>query len=167
MCLAGSCLSPWSLSGLLLGHAPLVLAQARPSLSSIDAKLDQVLQKLALLTPPMGPLFPGDGLDGPPLRYQDHGDGTITDLNTGLRWEKKVPGTGCLHCVNDQYTFAEATSTAAGSFLHGVNTEGGTGLAGHSDWRLPNIRELLSLVDYSRANNAIAAVFTPTIGFGY
>lgn len=154
-------------AGLLLTHVPLVLAQTRPSLSSIDAKLDQILQELALLTPPVGPIFPGDGLDGPPLRYQDQGDGTITDLNTGLVWEKKVPGAGCLHCVSDQYTFAEATSTAPGSFLHGVNTEGGTGLGGHSDWRLPNVRELLSLVDYSRANNAIAPVFSPTIGFGY
>ncbi len=78
-----------------------------------------------------------------------------------------MAGGGCLHCVNDQYTFAEATSTAAGSFLDAVNTEGGTGLGGHSDWRLPNARELLSLVDYSRSNNAIAPVFDPTNGFGY
>lgn len=163
----------WKLSlsgvvvGLLLAHVPLVLAQTRPSLASIDAKLDQVLQELALLTPPTAPLFPGDGLDGPALRYQDHGDGTITDLNTGLMWEQKVPGSGCLHCVGDQYTFAEATSSAVGSFLHSVNTAGGTGLGGHNDWRLPNIRELLSLVHYGLANNAIAPVFTPTSGFGY
>lgn len=45
--------------------------------------------------------FPSDGVTGAPLRYQDNGDGTITDLNTRLMWEKKVAGTGCLHCVDD------------------------------------------------------------------
>src|SRR5262249_31619506 len=152
---------------LMVAHVPLALAQGNPLLSSINAKLDQVLQELSLLTPQMGTIFPGDGLDGPQLRYQDNGDGTITDLNTELMWEKKVVGSGCLHCVNDQYTFAQATSTASGSFLLGVNTEGGTGLGGHSDWRLPNAKELLSLVDYSRSNNAIAPIFNPVNGFGY
>ena len=31
----------------------------------------------------------GDLRLGAPFRYQDNGDGTITDLNTGLMWEKK------------------------------------------------------------------------------
>ena len=70
-------------------------------------------------------------------------------------WEKKVAGSGCLHCVNDAadcaYTFEAANSTAPGSFLNLINTEGGTGLGGHNDWRIPNVRELQSIVDYGPA----------------
>src|SRR5437870_3775042 len=39
------------------------------------------------------------------LRFVDNGDGTVTDNQTGLQWEKKVAGSGCLHCVDDVYTW--------------------------------------------------------------
>jgi hypothetical protein len=95
--------------------------------------------------------FPGDGVTGPPLAYQDNGDGTITDLNTGLMWEKKVAGgsSGCptdsanLHGVDSTCTWAQAT----GAWIAAINA---SNLGGHSDWRVPNIRELASIVDYSR-----------------
>ena len=48
--------------------------------------------------------------------YQDNGDGTVTDLNTGLMWEK-TPG--------DKVTYDEAVS-GADDFS----------LAGYDDWRL-------------------------------
>lgn len=40
---------------------------------------------------------PDDGAvrAGAPMSFQDNGDGTITDLNTGLMWEKKC-GLNCL-----------------------------------------------------------------------
>jgi hypothetical protein len=109
-----------------------------------------------------GTVFPGDGVQGAPLRYQDNGDGTITDLNTGLMWETKVPGggscTGALHAVDATCTWAQAT----GDWINAVNTEGGTGYAGYDDWRVPNVRELMSIVDYSRSSPAISLIFTPT-----
>ena len=37
--------------------------------------------------------------------------------------------------------------------------------AGHDDWRLPNVRELQSIVDYSGANPAIAPVFGAISGY--
>ena len=82
-------------------------------------------------------------------------------------WEVKVTGSGCLHCVDDGYTFAQVTSTTSGSFLHNINMERGTGLGGHSDWRLPNIRELMTIVDYSRFSPAIDPAFTPTATVSY
>ena len=64
-----------------------------------------------------------------PLRYQDNGDGTVTDLVTRLVWQKN-PG--------PKVTWEEAVTNA--KRLH---------LSGHDDWRLPSIKELYSLMDFS------------------
>ena len=95
-------------------------------------------------------VFPGDGVDGPALNYTDNGDGTITDNNTLLMWEKKVAGGGLgtcltdLHGVDSECSWAEAT----GAWIAAINA---ANLGGHNDWRLPNVKELQSIVDYSKA----------------
>jgi hypothetical protein len=61
--------------------------------------------------------------------YKDNGDGTVTDLATGLMWQK-TPG--------PKLTWDEAMASV-GQF----NRER---LGGYSDWRLPNIKELYSLI---------------------
>lgn len=61
---------------------------------------------------------------------QDHGDGVITDHATGLSWTKVDSGRGM--------NWREALAYAEGLTL-----------AGHDDWRLPNAKELQSIVDYS------------------
>ncbi len=121
--------------------------------------------------------IPGDGVQGNPLRYIDNGDGTITDLNTMLMWEKKVGvegDRGCVfdpHYVNSSCTFQQAT----GPWIDELNVEGGTGYAGYNDWRLPHVKELLSIVDFSRCSAgderpdcadpaAIHPIFGPTDG---
>ena len=58
--------------------------------------------------------------------YVDSGDGTVTDLITGLMWQQ-LPGA--------KVTFAEAVALTT-SF----------DLAGYDDWRLPTIKELYSLI---------------------
>ena len=97
---------------------------AKPSATTIGAK-----------SPPRRSGEPFDGQDaqyrGVPSRYQDNGDGTVTDLNTGLMWQKQFDG-------GRKHTFAEAKSGAA---------QCRTG--GHTDWRLPAIKELYSLIDFS------------------
>jgi hypothetical protein len=114
--------------------------------------------------------FPGDGVDGPALLYVDHGDGTITDCNTGLMWEKKVPGGDAsvtcltdLHGVDSTCTFVQA----AGVWIAAINAEGGGGYAGYNDWRVPNIRELQSIVDYGRVAPTINPIFGPTADIFY
>lgn len=104
-------------------------------------------------------IFPGDGLTGAPLAYADNGDGTFTDMATGRMWEKKVAGggtcAGALHAVDATCTWAEAT----GTWIAKINAEGGTGLGGHDDWRVPTVKELQSLVDYSTSHPAVSAGF--------
>jgi hypothetical protein len=83
-------------------------------------------------------------------RFVDNGDGTVTDHQTGLMWEKKVAsvcsgalvlctsdadcvgfgGTcqSCLHCVNDTYTWSSSTSGTAPdgtAFTNFLNTSNG------------------------------------------
>jgi hypothetical protein len=64
-------------------------------------------------------------------RFTDRGNGTVTDNLTGLMWTKdaqQIPG---------QMTWQAA--------LDACNN---LDYAGHGDWRLPNLRELQSLIDY-------------------
>lgn len=65
-------------------------------------------------------------------QFQDNGDGTISDLATGLMWTKADSGQG----MNWER-----------ALLYAENLD----FAGHSDWRLPNAKELQSIVDYSRS----------------
>jgi len=109
-----------------------------------------------------------DGLvrAGGALSYQNNGDGTITDLNTGLMWEQKirdiVGGEG-LHHVGRVFPWDSAAPTIW-DWLEGVNTEGGTGLGGHNDWRIPNVKELQSIVDYGTFNPAVDVAFNNNPG---
>jgi len=98
---------------------------------------------------------------GTPLSYTVSGDGlTITDNNTGLMWEIKVAGSGCLHCDDDTYSWSRADAIdTIWDWLDDVNAES---YAGHNDWRIPNMRELISIVDYGEDDPAIHPDFGPT-----
>ncbi len=65
-------------------------------------------------------------------KFKDNGDGTITDKATGLIWMQTDSGKGM-----DWPTALE----------YAENLE----LAGYSDWRLPNAKELQSIIDYTRS----------------
>jgi hypothetical protein len=79
--------------------------------------------------------------------YTDNGDGTVTDNVTGLMWQK-TPG--------DKVTYAEAAA--------GADT---FSLAGYDDWRLPTIKELYSLMDFSGHTGMSAATSEPYIDTDY
>ena len=69
-------------------------------------------------------------LSGPEMSYKDNGDGTITDLNTGLMWQQ-------LPSSND-YTWQEAVDYCESLELNA-----------YDDWRLPSCKELYSISDFS------------------
>ncbi|MBI5591177.1 MAG: DUF1566 domain-containing protein [Deltaproteobacteria bacterium] len=88
------------------------------------------------------------GQAGSSNNYTDNGDGTVTDTSTGLVWQQATA---------NSRSWEEALSYCATLNL-GNNT----------DWRLPTIRELRSLVDYNRYNPAINMVyFTGTLSSYY
>ena len=51
-----------------------------------------------------------------------------------------------LHGVNATCTWVEAT----GTWISAINAEDETGYAGYNDWRVPNVKELQSIVDYGQ-----------------
>jgi hypothetical protein len=67
--------------------------------------------------------------------FQNNGDGTISDLATGLMWQQTDIGTG----IDWEHALAYAQTQNNANYL------------GHNDWRLPNTKELQSLVDYTRS----------------
>ena len=80
--------------------------------------------------------------------YTDNENGTITDNRTGLMWVKDGNSTGCNN--GNPLTWEEALS-----FCEGLD------YAGYSDWRLPNRRELMSIVDYGEQLPAINTTYFP------
>jgi hypothetical protein len=68
-------------------------------------------------------------------RFVDNEDGTVSDLATGLMWQK-------------------ADSGKRLNWRHALAYCEGLDLAGRQDWRLPSAKELHSIVDYSRAPDA-------------
>jgi hypothetical protein len=87
-------------------------------------------------------------------RFVDPNNGTIVDNHTGLMWEKKVAGSGCLHCVDDLYPWEPGLWEGSPSMFDWLSEVNGTscdgesqmGFAGYSDWRIPTIVELQTIL---------------------
>ena len=80
--------------------------------------------------------------------FVDNKDGTVTDTATGLMWTREDSGSPM-------------------DWEHALQYAEGLKVAGHEDWRLPNAKELQSIVDYTRAprthqSPAIDPVFITT-----
>ncbi|MGD0089597.1 MAG: DUF1566 domain-containing protein [Planctomycetota bacterium] len=86
------------------------------------------------------------------LAYKDNGDGTISDLNTGLMWVQ-----------------ARGTKVTWDAAVAGAAT---CRVGGHSDWRMPAIKELYSLINFNGGFHITAAASSPYLdtkffGFAY
>lgn len=86
------------------------------------------------------------------LSYTVNGDGTITDNNTGLMWvidpsvlgvSWGTPGTPTAVSWGDGITMCESLS-----------------YAGYNDWKMPDIKELMTIVDCQGAGPYIDVHFT-------
>ena len=81
--------------------------------------------------------------------FEDNGDGTVTDHATGLMWAKADSREG----MDWDAALAYAENSTLG---------------GYGDWRLPNVKELQSIVDYTRSPSAAdAANVGPAIDTHY
>ena len=93
-----------------------------------------------------GDLLPG--VAWPTPRFTDNGDGTVTDNLTDLIWLKDAncpAGSKTWQEALDWVVLLNTTSIACTDYVSMT----------FSDWRLPSVKELLSLVDYGRASPAL------------
>jgi len=123
----------------------------------VDTGQEKTYNSASEISPPSaGQAFYGQDaqVHGNQPRYVDNGDETVTDLVSGLMWQRGYSG---------KMTYSEAVASASGFTL-----------AGYSDWRLPTIKELYSLIDFSgedvspestSANNPF--IDTATFEFAY
>jgi hypothetical protein len=85
------------------------------------------------------------GVPVPADRFTDNSNGTVTDNLTGLIWLKNANASGTATWTNG-LTYANALEDGIAGL-----TDGSTA----GDWRLPNIKELLSLIDYGESDPAL------------
>lgn len=77
-----------------------------------------------------------------PLSFTDNGDGTVTDNNTGLMWQKDENPT--------TYNWYQSSGTYDSNYNPGsTDVCGSLNLGSYSDWHLPTKKELITIVDYS------------------
>ena len=135
------------LASLLLYVTTLALAQTKPTTAPYpivgtgqtkcyDARTEIPAPQ------PAAPFFGQDAQHpGPAPAYQDNADGTISDTVTGLMWVK---------ARGSKVTWNQASADAPNCRV-----------AGHTDWRMPTIKELYSLINFTGAFRLNAQQSTP------
>src|SRR3989304_9745665 len=87
------------------------------------------------------------GVAWPNPRFSDLGNGAVKDRLTKLIWLKDA---NAFDAVTWEQALSVANSLASGS--HGLTDGSKSG-----DWRLPNVKELQSLIDFAYADPALSS----------
>lgn len=97
----------------------------------------------------------------PASRFAANGDGTVTDTATGLVWKRRSEG--------QDWDGSTCTGAAtAHTWQQALVLADGASFAGRGDWRLPNIKELASIVELACSSPAIdLGPFPATPGSAY
>jgi hypothetical protein len=88
-------------------------------------------------------------------RFANRGDGTVADACTGLVW---------LQAAADVSHDGQVTEDDVLDWCAALEYCERLSFAGHTDWRLPNLQELASLVDYARSEPALDPAFAMPSG---
>lgn len=122
-----------------------------------SGRVDVMLIALVMAIVPVVVETQGRG-EGPapsaPGRFVDNGDETITDTMTGLMWEKKTSAVGSGPSTTDvrdvdnrvtwEYAMHDYVDRLNGRLISFANDGA---FARHSDWRIPTMQELQSIVE--------------------
>jgi hypothetical protein len=112
---------------------------------------------------PTEPYVPHDGSDGalqkgvvwPSPRFTNNGNGTVTDHLTGLIW---LTNANCANAIRDWLlALSDVVSlNTDGKMNSNVCNDISKGGSHQTDWRLPNVKELLSLIDWAFFDPALS-----------
>ena len=131
---------------------------------------------------------------GAALSYTDNGDGTITDRDTKLVWEKKDQTSMGPHNLGNTYPWSGScsisTNNACGTdadcpagevclagdgqdifplgmtVFQWVAQLNATAFGGHTDWRIPDVKELQSIQEYGTFQPQVAGAFNTACSSG-
>jgi YD repeat-containing protein len=110
--------------------------------------------------------FPDDGgiragVEWPSPRFTTNGDTTVRDNLTGLVWSPDAGTPTIGTCIGGVKTLQEALD-----YIVCLNNNS---YLGHNDWRLPNRKELYSLIDFSQYSPALTSghPFANVLNSGY
>jgi hypothetical protein len=78
----------------------------------------------------------------PSNRFTMNKDGTVSDTKTGMIWKKCSEGQSGANCES-----GNATTYSWQDALQHAQSVNNSGFAGYKNWRLPNIKELNSIVE--------------------
>lgn len=132
----------------------LVLVGAFPVLAFAAYKLPDTGQQVCYqTTSPYTQIdCPTTGQDGAyiinPLSFVDNGNGTVTDNNTGLMWQQNYQSDYNWYQAAGIYDATNNSSSLNACSL--VNN------GAHNDWRLPTLKELMSILDLSGSNPGLS-----------
>lgn len=98
--------------------------------------------------------------------FVNNGDGTVSQVSTGLTWD--ICALGQTYDASIRHCVGQPTTMAWSAALDAPNQANSQSRLGKSDWRLPNIKELSSIVErgcYEPSINGDVFADTPTIHF--
>ena len=100
----------------------------------------------------------------PTSDFVDNSNGTVTHTKTGLMWKQCPEGLlfssrPVAGCVSIHSTAFRSTWQGALQHVQALNQAGG--FAGFTDWRVPNIKELASIIETRCVNPAVNATIFP------
>jgi hypothetical protein len=131
-------------------------------LTKCKTLISQTIMLLTIMTsyPAMADCVSAIPQTTPNSQLVDIVNGTITDTATGLIWKKCSEGQ-----TNDTYCTGSATMVNWSDALQAAETLNSSGgFAGKTDWRLPNIKELQSIVEVACSAPSINSDRFPNIG---
>lgn len=92
----------------------------------------------------------------PTSRYTFGANGIVTDNTTGLMWKRCLEGqTFSGSSTPDNYLDDTCSGSQAYNWQAALNQAQTANDGGYNDWRVPNLKELKSTVEYCRVNPAI------------
>ncbi|MEI6745588.1 MAG: DUF1566 domain-containing protein [Methylococcaceae bacterium] len=93
----------------------------------------------------------------PTNRFTVNNNGTVSDTKTGLMWKKCSEGQSGTDCSGGSAT----TYTWQLALQQAQTINNGGGFAGYSDWRVPNVKELVSITEKQCTEPAINLTVFP------